>query len=126
MSALLCLVIVLTRKHAFLFTKSHHIVSTEEIPNFTNAEINHFNRRSGEKKVCCIFRTQLNYDKSGEKREWHLTCTKVNSVNSSYYRTADDLKKKMSVLCSDTKKKISNLNEKKEKLMAVIYRLIVL
>jgi DNA-binding transcriptional regulator PaaX len=33
----------------------------------------------------------------------------VNAVNTSYVRTADELKKKWSVLCSETKRKLSKL-----------------
>lgn len=44
-----------------------------------------------------------------KKREWDLICTKVNSVNSSFSRTADDLKKKW------TKKNISKIKREERK-----------
>ncbi|XP_062605946.1 myb/SANT-like DNA-binding domain-containing protein 4 [Saccostrea cucullata] len=47
--------------------------------------------------------------------EWDHICSKVNSVNTSYIRSAEELKKKWSAICSEGKKKFAKIKREQRK-----------
>ena len=130
MGALLCLVLVKSPcLHVYMlsYLQNHTTMSRpKRSPNFTNAEIIILTEEVEKRKDIIFSKHNSTVTNQAKKREWDLICTKVNSVNSSFSRTADDLKKKWSVLCSDTKNFFPKLNERKEKPVVVNCRRIVL
>ncbi|XP_061179010.1 uncharacterized protein LOC133187606 [Saccostrea echinata] len=80
-------------------------------PNFTTAEISMLTEEVEKRKDVIFSRQNSSVTNQAKKGEWDLICEKVNAVNTSHLRTADKLKKKWSVLCSETKKKISKLKQ---------------
>ncbi|XP_061192329.1 myb/SANT-like DNA-binding domain-containing protein 4 [Saccostrea echinata] len=84
-------------------------VSTKEEPKFCYCRNSILTEEVEKRKDVIFSRQNSSVTNQAKKGEWDLICEKVNAVNTSHLRTADELKKKWSVLCSETKEKISKL-----------------
>ncbi|XP_062590619.1 myb/SANT-like DNA-binding domain-containing protein 4 [Saccostrea cucullata] len=84
-------------------------------PNFTNAEITILIEEVERRKDVLFSKHNSTVTNQAKKGEWDHICSKVNSVNTSYIRSAEELKKKWSAICSEGKKKFAKIKREQRK-----------
>ncbi|XP_062602132.1 uncharacterized protein LOC134263768 [Saccostrea cucullata] len=70
-------------------------------PNFTNAEITILVEEVEKRKDVLFSKHNSTVTNQAKKGEWDHICSKVNSVNTSYISSAEELKKKWSAISSE-------------------------